>query len=149
MKHPVQISSDECKTWRDSEVDITHIQIKVPVYFGDEDIPNDFPLRNGPIWNALVEIHGGKIMEWPSDPRFAKCQLHMKVCDGGQYTLFYSDYWDGEYNMWPLVEKKGYVPHGVVPGSYGDYIELEIENGVITNWPKNPDVSAFFGKNEE
>ena len=38
-----------------------------------------------------------------------------------------------------------YVPLGVVPGAYDDYVSLCIdENGIIANWPKKPDVSEFF-----
>lgn len=34
--------------------------------------------------------------------------------------------------------------------AYGDYVELEIdENGIITNWPKRPDISAFFGGDDD
>jgi hypothetical protein len=41
--------------------------------------------------------------------------------------------------------RDGYVPNDLVPGSYGDYVELSInEEGVITNWPKNPSVDEFF-----
>ena len=40
--------------------------------------------------------------------------------------------------------------HGVVPGEDGDYIILKIAaDGTITNWPKKPDVSAFFGGGDD
>ena len=42
-----------------------------------------------------------------------------------------------------------YVPHGVVPGEYGDYIHLNIDSdGTIANWPKKPNVKAFFSSLE-
>ena len=39
-----------------------------------------------------------------------------------------------------------YVPHGVVPGEYGDYVILKIDKGRIVNWPAKPDVSEFFNQ---
>ena len=64
--------------------------------------------------------------------------LYCKVCDAGVYTLFDED---GQ----TIAIRAGYVPHGIVPGEYGDYIDLKInEQGIITNWPKQPDASEFF-----
>ncbi len=52
----------------------------------------------------------------------------MKVCDEGVYTLLS----DGK----EVATRDGYVPHGVVPGEYGDYVILNIaSDGKITNWP--------------
>ena len=43
-----------------------------------------------------------------------------------------------------------YVPNAVIPGEWGDYIDLQIAaDGTITNWPKKPDVSAFFGGGDD
>jgi len=126
---------------RPQEITVTHIKITLPVNYGEEDIPNDFPLRKGDMWQAMVNIDTGKIENWPEHPRFQECSLHMKVCDGGTYTLYsyFEDHWD-------KVSKREqeYVPNGVVPGTYGDYVELDIKNGIITNWPKKPDLRAFF-----
>jgi hypothetical protein len=118
------------------EIDIKTIRIEVPVRYKEEDIPNNFPLRVGGMWNANVEIDTGKILGWPNGQ---VGNLEMKVCDEGVYTLF-----DG--NGIEIAKRhQEYVPHGVVPGEYGDYICLKINaDGVITNWPKRPDVSAFF-----
>ena len=65
--------------------------------------------------------------------------MFTKVVDCGTYTLC-------DYALNTIAQlKEEYVPHGVVPGEDGDYIELNIDkNGIITNWPKNPDVSKFF-----
>ena len=131
---------------RPQEITITHIKIRLPVNYGEEDIPNDFPLRSGDVWEARVNIDTGKIENWPDDPRFRECSLDMKVCDGGTYVLYsyFGDYWDEI-----AKQEQEYVPHGVIPGEYGDYVELHIKNGVITNWPEKPDVRVFFGEDCE
>ena len=60
-----------------------------------------------------------------------------------------------DQGVYSLIDDKGsveaeldreYVPHGIVPGQYGDYISLKIHGGrgIITNWPKKPDISEFF-----
>ena len=127
MKTTIQVSK---------EIEVTHILIDVPVEYGEEDIPNDFPLRNGDHWNALVNIDTGKIVDWPADA--GAQEIYMKVCDRGTYVLYSS-----EEKI--ATREEDYVPNAVVPGEWGDYIELKIAaDGTITNWPKKPDVSAFF-----
>lgn len=122
------------------EVEITTVVIAVPIRYGEEDMSNDFPLRVGDIWKAAVDIDTGKIYGWP-DGRAEK--VFMKVTDGGNYDLLN----DG---VRIASIDRDYVPHGVVPGEYGDYIDLDInESGVITNWPKYPDVSEFFPRGDD
>ena len=120
------------------EVEIKTVLIDIHVrYVGgdDGDIPEDFPLLNGSQWRAIVDIDSGTIDEWPQGEAR---QMHVKVCDEGKYTLFDDS---GE----EVATIDGYVPHGVVPGDYGDYVILDIdENGVIKNWPKRPCVDEFF-----
>ena len=139
------------------EIEVTHILIDVPVEYGEEDIPNDFPLRlqmpplqrttalGKPLtndrWKARVNIDTGKIEGWPADA--GAQELYMKVNDAGTYTLL-----DGVLMLKALDRE--YVPNGVVPGEWGDYIDLKIAaDGTITNWPKKPDLSAFFGGDDE
>jgi hypothetical protein len=63
----------------------------------------------------------------------------MKVNDSGTYILR-----DGSGDI--IAERDDYVPHGIIPGEYGDYVDLKInEVGKITNWPKNIDLSGFEG----
>lgn len=130
----------------EKEVDIRTVVINIsPRYIGDgpdDDMPTDFPLldEKKESWVALVDIDTGAITGWPKGD---KRSMHVKVCDAGFYKLINSD---GEL----IATKCGYVPNGVVPGAYGDYVELEIdENGIITNWPKNPDISEFFREEED
>jgi hypothetical protein len=128
----------------EKEVDIRAVLINIsPRHIGDsgdDDMPTDFPLLNEQktAWVASVDIDTGAIAGWPQGN---KLNMHVKVCDAGTYKLI-----DGDGNI--VAERiNDYVPHGVVPGAYGDYVELEInENGIITNWPKHPDISEFFGE---
>lgn len=119
-----------------TEIEISHVLIQLPINYGTDDMRDDFPLRFSDTWIARVEIDTGKIVGWPEGK---SGKIEMKVSDGGVYTLL-----SPSGSHLAKIED-GYVPHGVVPGSYGDYVELEIDaNGVITNWPKTPDVSEFF-----
>lgn len=123
------------------EIDTIIIDIKCR-YVGDgedDDVPTNTPMLTGDTWLAVVEIDTGKIKHWPKGK---SVNLYSKVCDAGVYTLCSPD---GS----PVAAIAGYVPHGVVPGDWGDYVDLKIdENGVITNWPENTDVSDFFSTEE-
>ena len=129
----------------EKEVNIKTVIIDIaPRYIGDsddDDLPTDFPLlnENKNAWIARVDIDTGVIENWPQgDAR----EMHVKVCDAGVYTLLDDT---GE----KVKKLSGYVPHGVVPGSYGDYVELKIdESGKVINWPKNIDFSDFFGDDD-
>lgn len=123
----------------ETEVNITHVRISADVRYGDEQMPYDFPGRHGDIWEATVNIDTAQIEGWPKAD--AK-RVHLKVVDGGTYTLLDS-------GKVVATLENDYVPHGVVPGEYGDYLILDINaHGVITNWPKCPDVSKFFRRCE-
>ena len=63
----------------------------------------------------------------------------MKVCDQGSYTLY-----DGNDIEIASIDEN-YVPNSLLPGSYGGYLHLVIdENGVITNWKSNADFDDFY-----
>lgn len=118
------------------EVDIHLVRISASVNYGVEEIPKDFPGRTGDTWNAEVEIDTGKILNWPHG-RTEKMYLTVRDC--GSYALISS------IGHEVAVVDRDYVPNGLVPGKYGDTIELEIAaDGTITNWPRKPDVSDFF-----
>jgi hypothetical protein len=122
------------------EIDIKYVRIAVPIRYGDEDIPYPFPGRIGDMFDITVCIETGKIVAW------LDCHpggdIYMKVVDCGLYYLL-----DASFGIVASIEND-YVPHGVVPGDYGDYIDLKIVDGVIVNWPKKIDVSAFFRGDE-
>lgn len=124
----------------EQEVNIEYVKVRVPVRYEDEDIPYDFPGRDGDMWEARIHIDTATIEGWPQGRAGS---MYMKVVDGGTYVLT-----DAGGKV--LADLRGeYVPHGLIPGEYGDYINLEIsEGGVITNWPKHPDVSEFFERDE-
>ncbi len=123
-----------------TEIEISHIELALPVWYDEEEIPNDFPFRKGDLWTVLVEMDTGKILNWPKG-RAAK--IHLTVKDGGKYTLYGPD-------REVLAKRDGdYVPHDVVPGQYGDTVELDIaECGTIRNWPRQPDVTVFFAQQD-
>jgi hypothetical protein len=118
------------------ETVIIDIECRYVGYGDDDDLPSDFPLLvNGNRWVAHVNIDTGKIAGWPS---VGARKMFTKVCDAGIYKLVTAT---GAI----LATIVGYVPHGVVPGEFGDYVDLRIdETGTITNWPERPDISAFF-----
>ena len=123
------------------EVNITHVLVNLPVRYDEEDIPNDFPLREGDMWNAKIEIDTGKIEGWPLG---RTGEFYMKVVDGGTYRLL-----DDKGAVVAAIEQD-YVPHGVIPGEYGDYVDFKIDaGGVIANWPKRPDICEFLEQDED
>lgn len=121
----------------EKEVDIKRIHMDLAVRYEEEDMPNDYPFRHGDMWSIDVDIDSGQIKDWPAG--VPARQLYMKVTDNGAYFLY-----DDEGKGLASIEND-YVPHGVVPGEFGDYIEFDIDaTGVITNWPKNPSFEDFF-----
>ena len=120
----------------EKEVEIKYVKVKVAVRYEEEDIPNDFPLRNGDMWNAKIDIDNGIVIDWPKGE---KGNLEMKICDEGSYYLL-----DENDNVILKIEED-YVPNKLLPGSYGDYLKLHIEeNGVISNWYSKPSIEDFL-----
>ncbi len=118
---------------RPVEIEITHIRLELPVRFEEEDMPNDFPLRVKDRWVATIDIATGYIEGWPAG---REGEFYMKVCDEGGYTLLARSPEGVEREIVAQLDKE-YVPHGVVPGEYGDYVHLKINgHGFITNWPR-------------
>ena len=118
------------------EVEITMVKVDVAVRYDEEDIPNDFPMRKGNMWSAIINIDNGKILDWPMGQ---SGDLYMKVCDQGSYYLL-----DPHGNTVLSIEDD-YVPNRLIPGEYGDYIDLKIDmNGIITNWKSKPSIEDFI-----
>ena len=119
-----------------NDVDIKFVRVEVAVRYDDEQIPYDFPLRNGDMWKATIDIDDGRILDW-QDGKSGR--LYLKVVDEGSYYLI-----DDEGNEVLSIEEY-YVPNKLLPGKYGDYIDLNIdEKGFITNWYKNPSIFDFL-----
>ena len=110
-----------------TQIEVYAIKVVLPVEFEDEDIPADFPMRIGDVWEAIIDIETGKIRLWPQGE---SGRLSMKVTDGGEYYL-----------LSPAGEEVGsivnnYVPK-CIPGEYGDYVDFDINvDGSILNWKK-------------
>jgi len=115
-------------------IDVKYLGIRLPVRYGDEDIPYDAPMRNGDVWYATIDIDKGTVCDWPQGKTL---DMHMKVCDEGTYDLL-----NDQHNL--VASIHDYVPHSLVPGEYGDYVHLKIDkNGKITNWPAKPSLKDF------
>lgn len=120
------------------EIEVHFVRVTLPVCYGTEDMPEDFFGRSKDVWRVTIDIETGKIIGWKGE----SFHLHMKVCDGGRYVLK-----DGDSDEIDYLHD--YVPHGLIPGECGDYVDLHIDaTGRITNWPKQPDLSAFFKREE-
>lgn len=120
----------------EKEIEIKFVKLSVAVRYDDEDIPFDFPFRNGDMWNAKIDIDNGSVVDWPQGQ---KGNLEMKICDEGSYYLL-----DENENVILSIEND-YVPNRLLPGSYGDYLKLHIgENGVISNWYSKPSIEDFL-----
>lgn len=91
--------------------------------------------------DLLIEVDTGKVVSWQgSEP----VNIHDKVRDNGVYTLFGSD------GLEVVKIDNYYVPNNLIPGDYGDYINLEINSdGFVTNWPKYPSVLEFFPEKDD
>lgn len=128
------------KVTQPTEIEVSHIEIRVPVDAEDIGEEPDFPMLidtdDGKAFHAKIEIETGQIIGYPEDA--GTRHLYAKPRDSGTYALLAPDGSE-------IVKRNDYVPHGVIPGEYGDYIDLEIDHrGRITNWPKRPDLAAFF-----
>lgn len=124
-------------------VEIEVHTVKINVKLCDdaaENIPN-FLLNKHGEFEIEIEVDTGKVVNWSG---VESIRIFDKVCDCGTYTLF-------DKNGSRIVEViNDYVPNDLIPGSYGDYIDLQINmDGVVTNWPKKPDVSYFFKQDNE
>ncbi|THA09436.1 hypothetical protein [Rodentibacter pneumotropicus] len=118
------------------QVNAKYLKIDIPIRYGDEDMPYDFPLRENDNWVATVDLDTSKIENWPQGKSGSFCT---KVCDEGTYSLL-----DGDKEVIAKIDQN-YVPNDVVPGEYGDYIDLKIdENGIITNMPEKLNFEVFF-----
>lgn len=125
-----------------TEIDVDAVEVLAAVRYGEEDMPNDYPFRDGDTWNVVIDIETGQIHNWPSGG--PALDLHMKVTDCGTYRLL-----SGDRLVASLVNE--YVP-GFFPGEhYGDYIIFNIDaSGRITNWKADADdVCEAFFRDEE
>lgn len=123
------------------QVNVKYVKLSVPVRYEDEDMPYDFPLRQDDTWEAIIDLDTHQIENWPQGKSGS---FQMKVCDEGSYYLL-------DENKAVVAEVvEYYVPNGIIPGGYGDYINMDIdEEGKVTNMPEPLDPSDFFRKDED
>jgi hypothetical protein len=135
------------KVKRPVEIELKYITIGFPVDADDieEDNLADLIDPAQPNWLEFrVDIETGKIQDFRGDPD-ESYDIYVKVVDQGSYSLI-----DSTGSVVAEIEEN-YVPHGVVPGDYGDYVRFSIHGGkgIITNWPKKPDISEFFPEDKD
>lgn len=124
---------------REIEYDIKILEMEVCLDHGGS-IPKDLPFKRGDMWNPTIDIDEGSITCWPKGKSF---KIDAKVCDRGSYRLYIVDPDNGDYVQVSSIEND-YVPNGLVPGAWGDYIEMEIDSdGKILNWPEKPNFDEF------
>ncbi|WKS98519.1 hypothetical protein NYR30_06910 [Gallibacterium salpingitidis] len=122
------------------QVNVKYIKLVIPIRFGDEDIPYDFPLRDGDQWCGIIDLDTFKIENWPKN---YPAKMNMKICDDGEYYLL-----DENRNIIGTLVND-YIPH-CVPNNYGDYIDLHIdEAGKIKNMPHKLIFDQFFRNDNE
>lgn len=123
------------------EKNIDAIRCCVAVHFEQEDMPNDYPHRDGETWDVTIDIATGQIRDWPKRD-VAPLDLYMKVCDSGSYYLL-----DGDKQIASI--EGDYVPRAI-PGKWGDYVDFKIDaNGRITNWKFDTSkLDQFFGDDD-
>lgn len=123
------------------ELEIHTVRIEVELHDDvSESLPNHLFNDDGEL-DLLIEVDTGKVMSWQgSEP----VNIYDNVRDNGVYTLFGTD------GLEVSKIDNYYVPNDLIPGDYGDYINLEINaDGVITNWPKHPNVLQFFPEKDD
>lgn len=113
----------------EKELDIKFVKAVMAVRYEDEDIPYDFPFRENDTLTLIIDVETGAIQNWPLG---VAADVYMKVCDEGSYFLI-DDKGEVVASM-----VNDYVPNRLIPGKYGDYVDLKInEEGIITNWSVN------------
>ena len=123
------------------ELEIHTVRIEVELHDDlSESLPKHLFNDDGEL-DLLIEVDTGKVVSWQgSEP----VNIHDKVWDHGVYTLFGSD------GLEVVKIDNYYVPNKLIPGDYGDYINLEINSdGFVTNWPKYPSVLEFFPEKDD
>ena len=117
------------------EYDLKFIKVDAGVRYwedatvnGVEDETGDLiPFKDGDRWKPVIDIEDGKILNWPIG---TVAEIHYKVCDDGEYSIF-------DKNGTDVLKVDGYVPETLCPAEngYGDYIIMNIDGeGNIEDW---------------
>lgn len=117
------------------DINIQYLQMDLPIQLQDE-IPKDYPFIFGKVWRPVVDIESGQICNFP--PQAHSQEISLNVADSGRYTLH-------DRNFRCVHRYEGFVPNQVVPSTYGNCVELNInERGKITNWPDKVCLDQLF-----
>lgn len=127
----------------EKEVDVKTVLVEAGVHWEDatvngiEDTDGGrIPCRVGNLWCPEIDIDTGIITNWTKG---VTADIHFKVCDSGSYYVK-----DAEGNV-VLSREDNYVPNELIPGKFGDYIIMTIdENGKIAEW--NPSLDDFMNE---
>lgn len=112
----VEVSA-EVRYWEDADLN------------GTTDVEGKIPLRRGDLWEPVIELATGRVLNWPDG---TAADIHYKVCDAGEYWLL-------DESKSRIAKWRGYyVPNDflcVGDNGYGDYIIFKIgEDGLIAGW---------------
>ena len=111
------------------------VTITVCIPANDDEIAPDAPMRKDDMWEIDINVATKSVNSWPAGVAMS---LAACVADSGCYYLKT----DNDEIITSLEEE--YVPNNLLPGEYGDYLELEIdEYGTITNWLKDANFKDF------
>lgn len=120
----------------EKDFEIKQILVKAGVIHYEDSTVNGVLDENGDLiscregydWCPLIDVDTGKICNL----EYGKtADVHYKVCDDGEYIFIDEDGCD-------LFKIGGYVPNEVIPGDFGDYIIMTIdEYGYIKEWNPN------------
>ena len=122
------------------QVEVKFVLIDINPRHLDEEI-KPVPLLRGDTWEVIVDLETGKIRDWPQGE---EREYYWKICDAGSYHLLDKN---GEA---ALSIRNNYVPNNLLPGEWGDYLDLKINGeGVITNWLKSPTAEDFTNDEDE
>jgi hypothetical protein len=120
--------------------EVAFVEVALPVSYGNEDMPADAPFRIDDLWEAIIDVDTGTVIDWPQGETL---EFRMKVCDQGSYILLDRD----GNEIASIVEN--YVPNDLIPGRYGDYVDLNISGtGKILNWKPNANLADFVEEDE-
>lgn len=117
------------------EIEVDAIRCSLAVNYEEEEIPNDFPGRNGETLDITFDLNTRAVRGWAGGAR----HMHLTVKDQGTYELLAGD-------EVIATRADNYVPD-CLPQEYGDVVLMDIAaDGTIANWtPREIDVAlAFF-----
>jgi hypothetical protein len=118
----------------ETEIEAVTVLVKAGVRYwedatvnGVEDENGDLiPCREGALWCPIINIDTGIITNWKQG---TTADIHYKICDAGSYYVQDAD------GKTILSIEDDYVPNSLIPGQYGDYIIMKVdEYGNIENW---------------